>query len=128
MKTVSQYMSVAPHSIEPHQTLSSARAKMKQEKIRHLPVRSGGQVVGLLSERDLNLLASFREISLEKATVADAMVPDPFQVKGTEALAKVAADMAERRIGSALVMSEGGQLAGIFTYTDALRALADAKK
>ena len=43
---VREFMTEAPHGIEPHETLSVARRRMQDLKIRHLPVRAGGRVVG----------------------------------------------------------------------------------
>jgi acetoin utilization protein AcuB len=50
------------------------------------------------------------------------MTPDPYLVGPEMHLAEVASEMSENRYSSAAVM-EGGQLIGIFTTIDALRAL-----
>ena len=53
----------------------------------------------------------------------DVYQPDSYVVDAGASLEHVAATMAERHVGSALV-TKGGKLVGIFTTTDACRALA----
>jgi acetoin utilization protein AcuB len=121
---VQEYMTLTPHGIEPHETLSVARRRMQEQHIRHLPVRIGGRVVGVLTERDLYVLEAFPEVDFAKATVAFAMTPDPYCVRPTVTIREVASEMIERRIGSALVTDTNDKLLGIFTDTDALKLIA----
>jgi CBS domain-containing protein len=58
------------------------------------------------------------------ATVGDLVTGDPFTIEPATSVAEAATMMAERRIGSALVM-DGGELLGIFTERDVLRALGE---
>jgi acetoin utilization protein AcuB len=121
---VERFMTVTPHGIEPNESLAAARQRMLDLGVRHLPVRSGGRVVGVLSERDLDVLSAYEEIDLNRAKVGVAMTPDPYKVAPSVAAKDVASAMAERRIGSALVVDTEDRLLGIFTDTDALKALA----
>ncbi len=122
---ISKYMTPMPYTIDSTETLSKASDLMKEYKIRHLPVRTGPKIVGLLSLQDINLLASYANVQLDKALVTDAMTQNPYCVSPETSLDYVASHMAEQRIGSALVVQENGTLVGIFTDTDALRALAE---
>jgi acetoin utilization protein AcuB len=54
--------------------------------------------------------------------VRDVYQPESYVVDAGERLEDVASTMAERHVGSALV-TRGGKLVGIFTTTDACRAL-----
>lgn len=112
------------------QPLTKAYEMMQSKGIRHLPVMTGSKLVGILSDRDIRFALSFYE-RLERPTgslkVDDAFIDDPFIATTSDDLKKVAAEMADRRIGSALVM-EGDKLAGIFTATDACRTLAELIK
>lgn len=123
--TVSKYMTALPHSIEPHQSIADALKRMHELHVHHLPVRAGGKVVGILSERDIDLLASFKDVNLKTSTVTDAMTASPYCVSPDAHINVVASQMAEQRIGSALVVQENDRLVGIFTYTDALKTLAE---
>jgi acetoin utilization protein AcuB len=121
---VERFMTTTPHGIEPNETLLAAQQRMQELKVRHLPVRSGGKVVGVLTERDLYVLSTFPEINFKHAKVGFAMTPDPFKVAPETPAGDVASEMAARRIGSALVVDRDDHLLGIFTDTDALTALA----
>ncbi len=123
--TISQYMTPGPHSIGRDQPLLAARDLMQAEGIRHLPVLHGGRLVGLLSSRDVDLVTSFGGVDPARVTVEEAMSPEPYAVGPDTELVVVAKEMAERRLGSAVVTS-GNRVVGVFTTVDALRALADA--
>ena len=109
--------------IEPHRTLAEAQALMRRHSIRHLPVVELGRIAGLLSQRDVYLVETLRDVDPHEAEVAEAMSADIFLVDADAPLELVAREMADRRLGSAIVAREGKPL-GIFTTTDALRALA----
>jgi len=117
-------MSTTPHTIEPNQPLSEAKKWMLSHGVRHLPVRSGGEVVGLLSERDVTLLSTFAGVDLTTAKVKDAMAVDVFKVQPETPVTEVVGQMAEAKYGSALVTQPNGTLVGIFTTIDALRAFS----
>lgn len=119
------FMTPFPYSIEVAAPLAEAHAFMRERHIRHLPVTRGGRLAGILTDRDIKLalgpdLGSPPEREL---SVADVYQPECYVVDAGELLEDVAATMAERHLGSALV-TRGGKLVGIFTTTDACRALA----
>ena len=119
------YMTPFPYSIDVDAPLAEAHAFLRERHIRHLPVTAQGSLVGILTDRDIKLalgpdLDSPPEREL---AVRDVFQPDSYVVDAGEQLEAVAATMAERHVGSALV-TRGGKLVGIFTTTDACRALA----
>jgi acetoin utilization protein AcuB len=122
---VSKYMTAMPKAIEPHQTLETARSWMDEMRVRHLAVRSAKKVIGIISDRDISLVAGFKDADLSKVAVSDAMTNDPYCVPPETPLDVVCSNMAEHRYGSTLVVQENGTLVGIFTYTDALKVLAE---
>ena len=117
IKTV---MTPFPYSIAPTASLEQARAMMDQHDIRHLPVCEDHTVVGVLSDRELRVgLALSDRVAL---TVAELCLNEPLLVDLEQSLDVVAALMAKRRVGSAIVM-RGGKLSGILTTTDVCRLL-----
>ena len=120
--TIERYMTPLPHTIDASATMEAAHRIMREHRIRHLPVMQGGELVGLLSVRDLHLLESLKDVDPAEVPVADAMSRKPYTVAGREPIDKVAAHMAAFKIGSALVV-EDDIVTGIFTTHDALRAL-----
>jgi acetoin utilization protein AcuB len=117
-------MTRAPRTVAPGQTLMDAHALMRGNRIRHLPVVRDGKVVGIVSQRDLILIETLPDVNAAEVPVEDAMTRDVFLVEPHTPLADVAAEMAERKLGSAVVM-DAGRVVGMFTVTDACRALAE---
>jgi len=119
------YMTPFPFSIDVEAPLAEAHAFLRDRNIRHLPVTRDGVLAGVLTDRDIKLalgpdLGSPPERELR---VSDVFQPESYVVDAGERLEDVAATMAERHVGSALV-TRAGKLVGIFTTTDACRALA----
>jgi len=119
------FMTPFPFSIDIEAPLSEAHAFLRDRNIRHLPVTRDGVLAGVLTDRDIKLalgpdLGSPPERELR---VSDVFQPESYVVDAGERLEDVAATMAERHVGSALV-TRAGKLVGIFTTTDACRALA----
>ena len=124
MTTVGSYMTRTPHTIGAEQTLKVARQLMRDHHVRHLPVLHGGELVGVLSEREVRSFEALPGSSL--LTVEEAMVPDAYVTPVNAPLDAVAGEMATRRLGSAVVVDEAANVVGVFTAVDALRALSDA--
>jgi acetoin utilization protein AcuB len=120
---VRDFMTPAPHTIGASQTLATAQEVMRGARTRHLPVLEAGKLVGLLSQRDVAMIASLPGVVLTEVAVEDAMSQPVYRVAPGAALHAVAATMAKRRLGSAVVC-EGERVVGIFTTVDAMEALA----
>jgi acetoin utilization protein AcuB len=116
-------MTVSPVVIGSDRTLADAHRIMRERGIRHLPVVDGGRLVGLVSQRDLYLAETLRGVDPATDSVREAMSAEPYVVPPGAPLDEVAATMAERKLGSALVVDRGSVI-GVFTTVDALRALA----
>jgi acetoin utilization protein AcuB len=122
MPPVSRFMTLRPVTIDRAATLAVARQVMQAHEIRHLPVLGDGRLVGIVSERDLQLLETTAKLDPDTARVDQAMTPNPFIVTGDTALDEVTEIMAEHKYGSVVVMGRNG-VEGIFTAVDACQAL-----
>ncbi len=121
---VARYMTSTPHCIDRDQTLATAHTLMQMHGIRHLPVLDAGKLAGILSQRDLYFVEALRATDQDTVTVDEAMSQEAFSVRPESTVEEVALEMADRKYGCAVVM-EGGRVVGVFTTTDALRALAE---
>ncbi len=121
--TLEQVMTEFPHTIQGDQTADAAHAMLVRYGVRHLPVEHSGQIVGVLSERDLNLALSPNGRGAGKTTALALCSRPAYMVDKREPLAPVLRTMAERRYGCVLV-SDGGKLAGIATAADLFRWMA----
>lgn len=126
MPLVRAVMTPFPYTIDQEASLEDAQTMMHEHRVRHLPVTHGSKLVGLLTARDL--ARAIERVRADSAgssgRVADVAVFNPYVVSMTTPLNEVLGEMADRRIGSALVVKDE-RLAGIFTATDACRVLAD---
>jgi acetoin utilization protein AcuB len=120
---VENYMSSVLVVIDPNQPISEASRLMRLHDIRHLPVVAHGKVVGMLSQRDVYLIETLQDVDPARVLVEEAMTADPYEVEPEEPIHVVAREMADRRIGSA-VIAHNGRLLGLFTTSDALLALS----
>lgn len=112
---VSRYMTRSLHVVAPRDKLSNAYELMKRHKVHHLPVLdSHAKLVGIVSDRDVHGQAD--------DLVVDVMSHDVAAVDGNAALDEVVALMHTGRINSVVITGKNG-VEGIFTSTDALRAL-----
>jgi acetoin utilization protein AcuB len=119
---VREYMTESPLTIGPQVSLAEGHAIMREHGIRHLPVMHGGKLVGMVTARDLVLVESLADFDPREVQVEEAMSEDVYAVAPDAPLRIVTAQMAERKLGSAVVV-EAGKVIGVFTVTDACRAL-----
>ncbi len=122
--TIQKYMTTAPHSIGKEQSLAHAHDVLRSHHIRHLPVLDGGQLVGMLTQRDLALIETLKDVDAKTVTVEDAMSTEVYIVSPDAPLDEVASEMAEKKYGSAVVV-QNHKVVGIFTTVDACSALSD---
>lgn len=122
--TIQKYMTTTPHTIGSEQTIAKAASLMSEHRIRHLPVLHGGHLLGVLSDRDVKLIETFRDVDATKTRVEEAMTEQPYTVDPGTPLDEVVRTMAEKKLGSAVVV-QNQKVVGIFTTVDACQALSD---
>lgn len=121
---VRDVMTAGVEVIAANDTLAAAQRLMQEYEIRHLPVLRERELVGILSDRDIHRAQALACAPLEAIPVEHAMTPDPYSVRPTDPLNAVARTMADRKVGSAVVV-EHNAILGVFTTTDALETLVD---
>lgn len=121
--TIESFMTKAPHTIGADQLAVKAHDYMREHSIRHVPVLRGGEVVGIVSDRDLQFLFAFTDVKPEEVTVEELMSTEVYTIPTSTPVKEVVSHMAEHKIGSAVIL-DGKDVAGIFTTVDALKALA----
>lgn len=121
---VSKYMTTSPHTIGTDQTLELAHQIMREHNLRHLPVLEGGRLVGLISDRDLHLVETLRDVDPRSVKVEEAMSQSVYAVEPDAPLDEVALELAEHKYGSAVVV-QNHKVVGVLTTVDVCRALHD---
>jgi acetoin utilization protein AcuB len=123
-------MSISPLTITPSTSVDAACALMRQCRIRHLPVVQEGQLVGMVSDRDIRLVLPSPATSLAagelhylltKLTVDSIMTHFVMAVSPECPIPEAIGRMLGHKIG-ALPVVENRQVVGILTRTDVLQA------
>jgi acetoin utilization protein AcuB len=126
---VAAIMSPSPVTISADQSVGSALDVLIKHNIRELPVVESGQLVGIVTNRDLRqvspsypLFRDQEEIRYysQQIKVASAMTPDPMSVDPETTVVEAANLLLGYRINSLPVVHEG-KLVGIVSVTDILR-------
>jgi CBS domain-containing protein len=121
---ITAIMTRNPMTVSPQETLLNARDLMVSRGFRHLPVVEEGELVGILSDHDVNAHQARRGESLASSpgdTVKMAMTTPVHTAAPEEAVADAALRMAAIKIGCLPVVSRGA-LVGVLTITDILVA------
>ena len=123
---VGAVMTAIPETIAVDASTASAITRMEALGVRHLPVMDGEKLVGLISHRDLQRPRAFLDYSpgVVGPSVGDLCTRELLTVDFDEPLDTLATNMAEHKVGSALVL-EQGELVGIVTNIDLCRCIAD---
>ncbi|MGD0073100.1 MAG: universal stress protein [Candidatus Binataceae bacterium] len=110
-------MTLDPVVATPNDTLAQAQAKMREGRFRSLPVLDEGTLVGIITDRDIREHAGH----LEDTKVVVAMTKEVMTVRPDTSIWDAARLMIDHKVGG-LPVVEGGQLVGIVTTIDLLKA------
>ena len=126
---VKEIMMGSPVTLRPEDTLDLANDVISLGRIRHIPVVEDGQLVGLLSDRDLigaaatqifGLKQKSKSALLKSVLIKDVMKKKVITVTSETKIGEAARLMADKKIGCVPVINEG-RLVGLVTTTDILR-------
>lgn len=121
---VEEFTTPDPISIEENLGFAELLKLMTSQDIRHLPVMRAGELIGIISDRDVRLFAGMPEADRAGLTAADIMSEDLISVEASTPLDQVAQLMSAKKISS-LIITENNEFLGIFTASDALNALIE---
>jgi acetoin utilization protein AcuB len=126
MPSIKLVMTPFPYFVEQGDPLDRAREMMKSHGVHHIPVQEKGQLIGTLSTAKVE--RSFERAAISSDAfdlrVGDVECKPAYVVDLSHPLDEVLYEMASRHLGSVLV-TKRGKLVGIFSISDACRALAD---
>jgi len=131
---VGQVMQASPRTISPGDRVIHARRLLLDEDLIGLPVVEGGELVGILTMRDVAMkLAAFQEVvpdrykseRIRNLLVGDIMTQQATTTRTDARLSKVSSLMLERRFSSLPVLNLEGELVGLLTKTELTRVARD---
>ena len=127
---ISDLMITSPITADPQMPVLEARQLMITKRIRHLLVMDGPKLAGILTDRDIRLNMPSPATSLSiwelnyliaRMTVGSVMTKKVVTVGPRQDAREAALVMLDNKVG-ALPVVDRGQLVGIVTETDLLRA------
>lgn len=130
--SVKEWMAPNPITIEDNASIMKANQLMKEYDIRRLPVVRQGELVGIVTDRDIKEAAPSKATSLDvhelyyllsEIKIKDIMTPNPITLGMSDSVEKAAAVMLENRISGVPVVDDTGAVAGMITQTDVLKVL-----
>lgn len=126
-------MTDEPMTVPESATVGQAVQVLQALHVRHVPVvNEEGEVVGMLSDRDLRAIAIPRTLGDEwfgelrvalETPIARVMSSDVVTVQEQTATAEIIELMLENNVGAVPVVDAEGTLVGIVSYIDVLREL-----
>lgn len=137
MSTVRDWMTPNPVTIEATASVIEAIHLMKEKEIRRLPVKRQGQFVGLITDRMLKEYSPGKATSLDtwevhyllsKTPVSEVMNPHPVTAHPDLVLWEAAELFLEHKLYGLCVVDEKGDLVGIMSVGDILRAVVKTDK
>jgi CBS domain-containing protein len=106
----------------PHDTLNAAAQIMWDNDIGCVPVvNDQGQVIGLITDRDLCMAAYIQGVPLAGAPVTTAMSKQVYQCAADGDLKEAQRVMREKQVRRLPVVDSAGQLEGILSIADMAR-------
>ncbi len=132
MLTTNDLMTIDPDVVTPDTTLREVVAMMNEHRHRQILVAEDDQLVGIITDRDIRLVANSPLLNneplerielLNNHTVSECMTKDLTTITVETPIYAVARLMADHKYG-ALPVVEDEKLVGIITITDLLNQMA----
>jgi CBS domain-containing protein len=135
MTTASEIMTEDVTTIDADASLADALQLLAEIEVRHLPVLDDGELVGMLSDRDVRSLGlhvtdleSLDQLRTRTNTpVSDVMSGGVISIGPATEVSEIIDLMLEEKVGAVPVVDEEStELVGMVSYVDVLRALRDS--
>jgi acetoin utilization protein AcuB len=133
--TARELMTPDPATVTPQTTIAEAWDLMRELDVRHLPVVTGEELVGMLSDRDLGNLDVGRLLTEDGAEalrrsltqpVMRLMATDVVAAEPESEVSELVTLFLEHKVGAVpIVAPDTRQLMGIVSYVDVLRVLQE---
>lgn len=131
---VRDWMTVNPRTVTPETPVMDALQIIKEGGFRRLPVMDRGKLVGIVTRKDLKdampskaTTLSVWELNylLSKLNVDEVMARPVITAAEGEYIEDAALRMLEHKVGGMPVLNDAGQITGIITTRDILRAFTN---
>jgi len=137
MTSVQKWMTKNPVTIDQESSIIEAIHLMKEKGVRRLPVMTKGRLTGLITERMIKDYTPGKATSLDtwevhyllsKTPVKEIMNPSPITITPDMELATAAQLILDHKLYGLCVVDDRGDLVGIMSVGDMLRAVVEFAK
>ena len=108
-----EFVNSRVETVQSDDTLQRAAEKMRELDVGSLPVCEGGQLVGMITDRDITIRAVAKGSDPAAATVREVMTPEVLWCFEDEEVEEAARIMQENQVRRILVLNEAKDLVGI---------------
>ena len=108
-----EFVNSRVETVQCDDTLQRAAEKMRELDVGSLPVCEAGQLVGMITDRDITIRAVAKGSDPAAATVREVMTPEVLSCFENEDVEKAARIMQENQVRRILVLNEANELVGI---------------
>ena len=131
---ISELMARDVETLDRNDTLSLAEDLMKMKRIRHLPVTDDGELVGIISQRDLfhaglstamGFGTKAKGEFLKSVLVKEITTEKVITISSGSDVKTAAQLMLEKKIGC-LPVVDNGELVGLISESDVIRIVAES--
>jgi CBS domain-containing protein len=127
--TAQDIMTRHPVTVPPQATIGQVMGVLQELDVRHVPVVSGRELVGIVSDRDLrglplpDLFGGRGQTHLD-TPISRVMSGDLITIDPEVELPEIIDLFVEHKVGALPVVDAESSLVGIVSYVDVLRAVA----
>ena len=115
---VTDIMTASPEVVNAETSLKDAASRMKALNIGVMPVNSGDQLQGVITDRDIAIRAVAEGKDPEKTTVEEVLSPGVAYCYDDQELGEAAAVMKEKKIRRLVVLNRDKRMVGICSLGD----------
>lgn len=137
-RKVRDHMTTDVMTLGSHDEFIHAARLMQSHRFRHIPIVDEGQLIGIVSDRDMRRFLSAMELEADQedhmprkarrnVTMQDVMTRDVMSTSNDATLAEAADILVSQKFGS-LPVVDGSKLIGIITEADLLKHFVNACK
>lgn len=110
-------MTENPETVTPGTFLADVARQMRDLDVGIIPVVNDGELIGVITDRDITIRATAAGLNPFEVTVQDFISPNPVSVSPDDDLDEARKLMADKQIRR-LMVTEGNQLIGILSIGD----------
>lgn len=107
-----------PKTVNAHDSIRMASRIMRDDQIGFLPVTIDGNVLGVLTDRDIAIRAIAGGFDPETTKVGDIMTMNPIQLSMTDTLETACETMAQLTVARLIVTDHSGMMVGVVSCGD----------